>query len=92
MARTKAALRVKRARSERFSRRAPLGFRLDGGRLVEDAAERAVLERVGTMRSAGVSLAGVVSRLNPEGVKLPTAAGCGRRPRVPSTGWTGAKW
>ena len=68
-ARTKAALHVKRARGERFSRRAPLGFRLEAGRLVEDAAERAVLERVRTMRSTGVSLAGVVSRLNAEGVK-----------------------
>src|SRR5262245_33723729 len=45
-ARTKAALRVKRARGERFSRRSPLGFRLEAGRLVEDAAERALLERV----------------------------------------------
>jgi hypothetical protein len=62
-------LRVKRARGERFSRRAPLGFRLDGGRLVEDAAERAVLERVRTLRSAGLSLARVVSRLNAEGLR-----------------------
>jgi len=58
------ALRVKRARGERFSRCAPLGFRLEAGRLVEDSAERAVLERVRTLRSAGVSLAGIVSRLN----------------------------
>jgi len=68
-ARTKAALRVKRARGERYSRRAPLGFRLEGGRLVEDAAERAILERVRAMRSGGLSLARVASRLNAEGVK-----------------------
>src|SRR5262245_59846178 len=68
-ARTKAALRVKRARGERYSRRAPLGFRLEAGRLVEDLAERAVLERVRTMRSQCFSIARVASRLNAEGVK-----------------------
>ncbi len=68
-ARTKAALRVKRARGERYSRRAPLGFRLEGERLVEDATERAVLERVRALRSEGLSLARVASRLNAEGVK-----------------------
>jgi len=68
-ARTKAALRVKRARGERYSRRAPLGFRLEGARLVEDAPERAVLERVRSMRSEGFSLARVASRLNAEGLK-----------------------
>ena len=67
-ARTKAALRVKRARGERYSRRAPLGFRLEDGRIVEDTAERAVLERVRAMRSGGLSLARVASRLNAEGV------------------------
>jgi DNA invertase Pin-like site-specific DNA recombinase len=67
-ARTKAALRVKRARGERFSRRAPLGFRLEGGLVVEDAPERAILERVQTMRSKGISLARVASTLNAEGV------------------------
>jgi hypothetical protein len=60
---------VKRARGERFSRRAPLGFRLEAGRLVEEAAERAVLESIRTMRSTGLSLARVACRLNAEGVK-----------------------
>jgi site-specific DNA recombinase len=68
-ARTKAALWVKRARGERFSRRAPLGFRIEDGRLVDDATERAVLERVRAMRSEGLSLARVASRLNAEGLK-----------------------
>lgn len=68
-ARTKAALRVKRARGERFSRRAPLGFRLEDGCLVEDATERAILERVRSMRSEGLSFVRVASRLNAEGVK-----------------------
>jgi DNA invertase Pin-like site-specific DNA recombinase len=67
-ARTKAALRVKRARGERFSRRAPLGFRLEGGLVLEDTDERAILERVRAMRSKGVSLARVASTLNAEGV------------------------
>jgi DNA invertase Pin-like site-specific DNA recombinase len=67
-ARTKAALRVKRARGERFTRRTPLGFRLEGERMVEDISERAILERVRAMRSRGVSFARVASTLNAEGV------------------------
>jgi len=67
-ARTKAALTVKRARGERFSRRAPLGYRLEADRLVEDPAERATLERIRLMRAEGTSLAQVALRLNQEGV------------------------
>jgi hypothetical protein len=52
--RTAAALAAKRARGERFTRRAPLGFRFEDGRLVEDASERAALARVRELRSRGL--------------------------------------
>jgi DNA invertase Pin-like site-specific DNA recombinase len=68
-ARTKAALAVKRARRERVSGRAPLGFRFEGGRLVADQAEGAVLARIREMRARGLSLARVAEILNAEGVR-----------------------
>jgi DNA invertase Pin-like site-specific DNA recombinase len=66
-ARTKAALAVKKARGERISGRAPLGFRFESGRLVEDPQERAVLARVDELRERGWSLARVADSLNREG-------------------------
>jgi len=68
-ARTKAALAVKRARSERVSGRAPLGFRFEEGRLVPDPGESVVLARVLDMRAKGLSLARVTAILNSEGVR-----------------------
>jgi site-specific DNA recombinase len=68
-ARTKAALAAKRARGERVSRRPPLGFRFDGGRLVADPAEQAVLDRIQGMRESGLSLKRVADILNAEGVR-----------------------
>lgn len=69
-ARTTAALAAKRARGERVSRRAPIGFRFDGTRLVADTAEGAILARVRELRSRGLSLARVAAILNAEGVNL----------------------
>ena len=69
-ARTTAALAAKRARGERVSRRAPIGFRFAAGRLIEDESEAAVLARVREMRSRGLSLARVVGILSAEGVTL----------------------
>lgn len=68
-ARTKAALAAKRARGERVSRRAPLGFRFESGRLVADAGESAILVRVATMRANGLSVKRVVDILNAEGLQ-----------------------
>jgi DNA invertase Pin-like site-specific DNA recombinase len=67
-ARTRAALAVIRSKGERYSRRAPLGFRFEGGRLVEDPAERDTLARVRDMKRRGVSTARVASILNAEGL------------------------
>jgi DNA invertase Pin-like site-specific DNA recombinase len=67
-ARTRAALAVKKARGERVSRRAPLGFRFEGGRLVQASEESAILARVREMRVRGLSLARVAAILNAEGL------------------------
>jgi DNA invertase Pin-like site-specific DNA recombinase len=69
-ARTKAALAVKKARRERVSGRAPLGYRFEAGRLVPEPAEGASLARVQEMRSKGLSLARVTSVLNAGGCQL----------------------
>jgi DNA invertase Pin-like site-specific DNA recombinase len=66
-ARTRAALAVIRSKGEQYTRRAPLGFRFEDGRLVEDASERDMLARVRDMRSRGVSTARVANILNAEG-------------------------
>jgi DNA invertase Pin-like site-specific DNA recombinase len=65
--RTTAALATKRARGERVSRRAPLGYRFDGSRLVEDTDERAILAPVRELRGKGLSLERVAGILNAEG-------------------------
>jgi site-specific DNA recombinase len=66
-ARTTAALAAKRARGERVSRRAPIGYLFDGGRLAEDEAEGVILARVRELRGKGLSLARVAGILNAEG-------------------------
>lgn len=69
-ARTKAALGVKRSRGERVGE-VPIGFRVDvdGRRLEHDADEQRALARVAELRAAGVSLRGIASALNAEGVR-----------------------
>lgn len=69
-ARTRAALAVKRARGERISGRAPLGFRFEGGRLVEEPSEQALLACVRDLRSGGASFREVVEQLNASGVTI----------------------
>jgi DNA invertase Pin-like site-specific DNA recombinase len=66
-ARTRAALAVIRSKGEQYTRRAPLGFRFEDGRLLEDPTERATLARVRDMRGRGFSVARVASILNAEG-------------------------
>ena len=66
-ARTRAALGVKRSKGEKYTRRAPLGFRFEAGRVVEDAGERDMLARVREMKGRGFSLARVAGILNAEG-------------------------
>lgn len=68
-ARTRAALAVKKARGERFTRRPPLGSRFEGGRIVDHPEERVALVRVSEMRARGLSLARAAGILNAEGLK-----------------------
>jgi DNA invertase Pin-like site-specific DNA recombinase len=68
-ARTGAALAVKRSKGERYTRRAPLGFRFEDGRLVEDPEERATLARVRDMKRRGISTGRVATILNAEGLR-----------------------
>jgi DNA invertase Pin-like site-specific DNA recombinase len=68
-ARTRAALAVKRSKREQYTRRAPLGFRFEDGRLVDDVEERATLERVRDMKDRGISTGRVVTILNAEGLR-----------------------
>jgi DNA invertase Pin-like site-specific DNA recombinase len=65
--RTAAALAAKRARGERVSGRAPLGFRFDGGRLVEDAGEASTLARARELRARGLSVERIAQVFNAEG-------------------------
>ena len=69
VARTPAALAVKRSKGERYTRWAPLGYRFEAGQLVEDARERETLARVREMKARGVSTARAASILNAEGVR-----------------------
>jgi hypothetical protein len=64
---TRAALAVKRARGEATSH-APYGFRAEGGRLVADEGEQAVVARVRALRDAGLSQRGIVAELARAGV------------------------
>ena len=68
-ARTSAALQVKRARGESTGE-APCGWRAgEGGRLVPDATEQAVIARVRALRASGLSVRAVVAALNAEGIR-----------------------
>ncbi len=67
-ARTKAALKAKRARGERAGT-VPYGFTSDAaGRLSPCPAERAVIAQVHALRAAGLSLRGIVAELARAGV------------------------
>ena len=69
-ARTKAALRAKRARGERTSHALPYGFSLDPvdpKLLVPSHTERAALRRAGELRRQGLRYADIAEVLNAEG-------------------------
>jgi DNA invertase Pin-like site-specific DNA recombinase len=94
-ARTRAALAVKRSKGQKYTRRARLGFRFEGGRVVEDPAERDTLARVREMKSRGFSLARVAGILNAEGARCrggPVARHYSRQsPAADRLGWLG-RW
>ena len=77
-ARTRAALAVKRARGEATSH-APYGWRAEGGRLVADATEQAVIARVRALRASGLSIREIAAALNAAGVR--TRSGGEHNPR-----------
>lgn len=70
-ARTKAALRAKRAKGERVSRLLPFGYALaaDGRTLTPDALEQAIIATVAQLRAGGYSLAEIAGELNRQGAR-----------------------
>lgn len=70
-ARTRAALAVKRSRGEKTGGSVPFGYRLaeDGVHLVEDDGEQTVIALVRKLRAEGLSIRGIVERLNAGGVR-----------------------
>ena len=68
--RTRAALAVKRARGERLGGDVPIGYQAEGGLLVADVQEQALLGRVRDMRGRGLSIARVAAVLNAEGLTI----------------------
>lgn len=66
-ARTKAALEVLRARGE-VSNHAPFGYRAEGGRLVADEAEQAVIATVRAMRARGLTVRAIALELERAGI------------------------
>lgn len=67
-ARTKAALKAKRARGERAGN-VPFGFKAESdGRLVEEPRERAVIALVRELRAEGATVRGIVEALEARGV------------------------
>jgi site-specific DNA recombinase len=65
--RTKAALAAKRARGERVTRHAPIGYRYEGSQLVEDPAEQQTLRLVLNLRAEGKSVQAIADQLNDTG-------------------------
>ena len=66
-ARTKAALAVLRARGE-VSNHAPFGYRAEGGRLVADEAEQAVIATVREGRARGLTVRAIALELEQAGI------------------------
>jgi site-specific DNA recombinase len=65
--RTASALAHMREQGQRVSRFAPFGYRFEGGAIVADDKERAVLARIRALRGQGLSLRAIVAQLNGEG-------------------------
>ena len=65
--RTAVALAHKAGKGERVSRFAPIGHRVEKGRIVADEGEQAALRRVRELRANGKSIRAIVAQLNDEG-------------------------
>lgn len=66
--RTRTALAQKKARGEKTGGHVPYGFSLVGKRLVPDAREQEVLQRMSALRKQGMSFQRVADLLNAEGI------------------------
>lgn len=61
-------LQAKKRRGEKFTRIAPYGFRWEGSRMVSDASEQRVIDRIKTLSKSGLSTVKVAKTLDAEGV------------------------
>jgi DNA invertase Pin-like site-specific DNA recombinase len=61
--------RVKAERGGYAHGRPPYGWRAEGGRLVEDSGERAVVDRIALLRGRGRSLRAIAATLDAEGIR-----------------------
>ena len=66
--RTKCAMDFKRSKGERISRFAPFGFQFNGGLLVEDAAEQAIIADIAQLRRDGLTYQAICDELAVRGV------------------------
>lgn len=66
--RTKAALAQKRARGEKTGGHCPYGFTQEGGKLVANQREQAILTEIRALRAKGEKLQTIADRLNREGI------------------------
>lgn len=69
--RTRCALASKRARGEKTGGKVPFGYQLglDGVHLVENADERAILERILEVRRGGLSYRAIGAQLEAQGIR-----------------------
>ncbi len=76
-ARTRAAMRVKKARGESTGE-TPYGYRAEAGRLVPDAAEQATVALVRSLRASGLSVRAIAVELNARGLVARTGKPLGK--------------
>lgn len=70
--RTSDALQAKKARGEKTGGNVPFGFEVVNGKLIENEAEQAVIEKIKELRASGLSLRKIAERLNEEGIGTKT--------------------
>jgi len=70
--RTSDALQAKKARGEKTGGNVPFGFEVVSGKLIENEAEQAVIEKIKELRANGLSLRKIAEKLNDEGIETKT--------------------
>ena len=70
--RTSDALQAKKARGEKTGGNVPFGFEVVNGKLIENEAEQAVIEKIKELRANGLSLRKIAEKLNDEGIETKT--------------------